>query len=50
MCIEGILVMSENSCEFPDDIKPFGFILEKISEGILIVDSQGRIIYAIKQF
>ena len=39
-------VMSENNCEFSDDKKPFGFILEKILEGILIVDSQGRIIYA----
>jgi PAS domain S-box-containing protein len=46
MYIEGMRVMSENNCEFSDDKKTFGFILEKISEGILIVDSQGRIIYA----
>jgi len=38
--------MSEKNNEFSADKIPFDFILEKISEGILIVDSQGRIIYA----
>ena len=38
--------MREKNNEFLADKKLFNFILEKISEGILIVDFQGRVIYA----
>ena len=46
MCLEGMRDMSEKNNGFSDDKKLLDFILEKISEGILIVDVQGRIIYA----
>ncbi|MGB2689526.1 MAG: PAS domain-containing protein, partial [Desulfobacterales bacterium] len=38
--------MREKIKEFSTDKKLFDFILEKISEGIFIVDFQGRINYA----
>ena len=38
--------MREKNNEFSADKKLFDIILEKISEGILIVDFQGRVIYA----
>jgi len=46
MCLEGMRDMREKNNEFSADKKLFDFILEKISEGVLIVDFKGRIIYA----
>ena len=46
MRLEGMRDMREKNNECSADEKLFDFILEKISEGILIVDFQGRIIYA----
>jgi PAS domain S-box-containing protein len=46
MCLLGMRDMREKNNEFSADKKVFDFILEKISEGILIVDFQGRVIYA----
>jgi PAS domain S-box-containing protein len=38
--------MKKKDKEFLSDKKRFGFILKKISEGILIIDIQGKILYA----
>jgi two-component system, cell cycle sensor histidine kinase and response regulator CckA len=46
MRLEGMRNMREKIKEFSADKKLLDFILEKISEGILILDFQGRIIYA----
>jgi two-component system, cell cycle sensor histidine kinase and response regulator CckA len=46
MCLEGMGDMKETNKEYSADKNLFDFILEKISEGVLILDFQGKIIYA----